>query len=240
MFHSKSSISPIIIVMLIVISHQLSNAYTNISSYSYCGGDPINCIDPNGKDIVVLNLGTGLEQHMAMLIQNDEGKWQYYSINGDNVYSSGKHSGGRPFDDIAVGSWDSPIDFLESAYNINHGIEGKTDDTVNNYGFKEGYQIPSTKEQDAIMRDTFTEISKTSYNLLNNNCATGVQEVMLKAGLAISGESQPVYTPMTTTMGLINVVTDFKISVTNQINTIPSTAFKAIMNVNPNGTYYHK
>jgi len=39
---------------------------------------------------------------MAILIQNNEGKWQYFSVNGDNVYVSGNHTGGREFDDIAI------------------------------------------------------------------------------------------------------------------------------------------
>ena len=82
-----------------------------------CGGDPINFVDQNGKDIFILNYGNDEHQHLAMLIQNDEGKWQYYSINGDNKYLSGNHIGGRPFNDVAVGSWDSPQDFLDSDYN---------------------------------------------------------------------------------------------------------------------------
>lgn len=58
-----------------------SQAYSYLSPYSFCGGDPINCIDPTGEDIVVLNYTKG--EHLAMLIQNEDGKWQYYSINGE-------------------------------------------------------------------------------------------------------------------------------------------------------------
>lgn len=69
--------------------------YYSISPYSYCGGDPVNCIDPTGEDIVVLNYGYDDDQHLAMLIQNEDGKWQYYSVNGNNVYLSGRHIGGE-------------------------------------------------------------------------------------------------------------------------------------------------
>ena len=82
----------ILIALLYPIS---SHAYSHLSPYSYCGGNPVNCIDPTGKDIVVLNYTEGI--HLAMLIQNEEGKWQYYSINGNNKYSSGSHTGGRAF-----------------------------------------------------------------------------------------------------------------------------------------------
>lgn len=93
-------------------------AYTNLSPYSYCGGDPVNCIDPTGNDIVVLNYTEG--EHLAMLIQNEEGKWQYYSVNGNNVVLPliKEHTGGREFNDVAVGSWDSPQEFLDSSYNV--------------------------------------------------------------------------------------------------------------------------
>ena len=51
------------------------------------------------------------------MIQNKENKWEYYSVNGDNVYVSGKHSGGRTFDDLGEHKFNSPQQFLESKYN---------------------------------------------------------------------------------------------------------------------------
>lgn len=108
------------LLLIALLSYPLSSyAYSHLSPYSYCSGNPVNCIDPTGKDIVVLNHGNDMKsQHLAMLIQNEEGKWQYYSVNGNNVYVSGKHSGGREFNDVAVGSWDSPQEFLDSSYNL--------------------------------------------------------------------------------------------------------------------------
>lgn len=109
----------ILISFFVLLFSFISNAYPPLSPYSYCGGDPVNCIDPTGEDIVVLNFGHDImHQHLAMLIQNKDGKWQYYSVNGDNVYISGEHKGGRPFNDIAVGSWDSPQEFFNSPYNV--------------------------------------------------------------------------------------------------------------------------
>lgn len=101
-------------LILIALFCPLSSlAYSHLSPYSYCGGNPVKCVDPTGEDIVVLNYGDDAShQHLAMLIQNEEGKWQYYSVNGDNMYFSGSHFGGRTFNDVAVGSWDSPHDFF--------------------------------------------------------------------------------------------------------------------------------
>lgn len=55
---------------------------------------------------------------------------------------------------------------------------------INNYGFSEGYIIPTSKEQDSIIRDTFTSKSKNeSYDFLSNNCSTVVQKSLEAAGI---------------------------------------------------------
>lgn len=78
-------------------------------------------MDLKGDSTTVLNLGYGTNQHIAALIQNDKGEWQYYSVNGDNVFSGSSstrsHTGGREFNDIAVGEFDNPQQFLDSKYN---------------------------------------------------------------------------------------------------------------------------
>lgn len=221
-------------LILIVLLYPLSSyAYSHLSPYSYCGGNPVNCIDPTGKDIVVLNYTEGM--HLAMLIQNEEGKWQYYSVNGNNVYVSGEHKGGRDFNDIAVGSWDSPQDFLNSSYNVRTN-QSKGDKSMNHFGFQEGFQISTTPEQDAIMRNSFIEKAETRYTPLGNNCATTVQEVMFEADI-------PVATPKYKT---IHIPANIYLGepehdiVRPNINPWPRTAFKSIMESNPTGIYIHK
>ena len=158
----------------------MSEKYYNFSLYNYCANNPMKYVDYNGDSITVLNLGYGLEQHMAILIQNKEKVWQYFSINGDNVYVSGKFTGGRKFNDIAVGEFKSPQDFLNSQYNT----EGNGSDTsINSYGFTEGYIIPTSEEQDEIIRSTFVEISTNEpYDLLLNNCSVVAQRALEKGG----------------------------------------------------------
>jgi len=96
--------------------------------------------------------------------------WQYFSVNGDNVYISGKFFGGRKSDDIAIGEFNSPQDFFESSYNsVGNGNEDTN--SINGYGFSEGYIIPTTAKQDKLMRTTFENISQyKEYDLLGNNC----------------------------------------------------------------------
>ena len=221
-------------LLLIALLYPISSyAYYPTSPYSYCGGDPVNCIDPTGEDIVVLNYTEGT--HLAMLIQNEEGKWQYYSINGNNVYVSGKHSGGREFNDIAVGSWDTPLDFFNSSYNIRNE-ESKDDKSMNHFGFSEGYQISTSEEQDAIMRTSFSEQSKTRYTPLGNNCATTVQSVMIEAGIPVAeSKYKTIHIPANKYFGepAYNIVS-------LNINPWPSAAFKSIIKANPGGIYLNK
>jgi hypothetical protein len=212
------------------------NAYPPLSPYSYCGGNPINCTDPTGKDIVILN-HPGVE-HLAMLIQNEDGKWQYYSINGNNMYFFCTHTGGREFNDIAVGSWDSPQEFLDSSYNVKNK-NSKDDKSMNNYGFTEGYQISSTPEQDETMRNSFSKAAKTKYNLFNNNCATTVQKAMIEAGIPVSEPTMvPSYIPVVTPFGVVDVLNGYKMKC--DIIKLPSSAFQSIIKFNPSGQLLHK
>ena len=229
----------ILISFFVLLFSFISNAYPPLSPYSYCGGDPVNCIDPTGEDIVVLNFGHDImHQHLAMLIQNKDGKWQYYSVNGDNVYISGEHKGGRLFNDVAVGSWDSPQEFLNSSYNVKND-NSKEDKSMNNYGFSEGYHIPTTPEQDAIMRDSFAKIANTKYNLVNNNCATAVQQVMIDAVIPVSEPTmEPTTIPMSTPFGLVDVFNGYKMKCDMSI--IPQIAFESIMEWNRGGEYLHR
>ena len=226
-------------LILIVLLYPLSSyAYSHLSPYSYCGGDPVNCVDPTGEDIVILNYGHVKDQHLAMLIQNEEGKWQYYSVNGNNKYFSGSHYGGRTFNDVAVGSWDSPQEFLHSSYNVRNG-DSKDNKSMNHFGFTEGYQISTTPGQDATMRNSFSKTAKSEYDLFNNNCATAVQKAMIEAGIPVSEPTiVPSYTPMSTPFGIVDVFDGYQMKC--DINIVPSLAFKSIMQWNPSGTYIQK
>lgn len=226
----------LLLIISVAVFQDICYAYPSISPYSYCGGNPINYIDPSGEDIVVLNYGNNLtHQHMAMLIQDENGKWQYYSINGDNVYISGKHYGGREFNDLAVGSWDSPMDFFQSEYNMRTETS-KSDKSKNHFGFSEGYQIFTTEAQDEIMRNSFVEKAKTRYTPLGNNCATIVQGVLFDANIPVAfPKFEKIHIPANKYFG----EPEYNI-VRPNFNSLPSSAFKSIMKLNPGGIYIHK
>ena len=170
----------------------MAEKYYSISPYAYAGNNPINAIDINGDSITILNMGSGADQHLALLIQNEAGKWQYFSVNGTNVYISGTHQGGRKFNDLGIGEFDSPQQFLESAYNSKKNAQGedvKDDSSVNKYSYSEGYTIGTSKEQDDKIRSTFTGIAKNEDYRLNpadpNQCANVVQRSLESVGIDV-------------------------------------------------------
>ena len=207
---------------------RFSEKYVSLSPYQYGANNPVNNIDVNGDSITVLNYGYIRKQHMAILIQNDAGEWQYFSVNGDNVYVSGEFSGGRKFNDIAVGEFDSPQEFLNSPYNS----YGASDDmSINTYGFSEGYMIPTSKEQDDIIRDTFISISKNeSYDFLGNNCSTVVQKSLEAAGIiTFTQKSTRHRIPSSHYLG----ESSFIATISTSRPVIPSVSFRAIIKNNP-------
>ena len=203
----------------------MAEKYYSTSPYAYVENNPIRHIDINGDSITVLNKNDG--EHLALLIQNNEGKWQYFSVNGNNVYFSGKHIGGREFNDLGQGEFGSPQQFLESTYNSKGD---KDDKTINDYGFGEGYIIPTTQEQDETIRNTFVDISNNEEYRLNpvnpNQCATVVQRSLNKVGI----ETRVNRTITNRSTGGDSYQIKFN-------PYLPSQAFKSIMYNNPQGQY---
>ena len=214
---------------------RFAEKYYSMSPYQYGANSPVVNIDVNGDSITVLNYGYIRKQYMAILIQNDAGEWQYFSVNGDNVYVSGEFSGGRKFNDIAVGEFDSPQEFLNSPYNS----YGASDDmSINTYGFSEGYMIPTSKEQDDIIRDTFISISKNeSYDFLGNNCSTVVQKSLEAAGIiTFTQKSTRHRIPSSHYLG----ESSFIATISTSRPVIPSVSFRAIIKNNPQGKMIYR
>ena len=59
---------------------RFSEKYYDLSPYQYGANNPVNNIDINGDSITILNYGYINKQHMAILIQNTNDKWQYFLL----------------------------------------------------------------------------------------------------------------------------------------------------------------
>ena len=205
----------------------LCEKYYDKNPYSYCADNPIRYKDVKGDSITVLNLGSGTDQHMGLLIQNESGKWNYFSFNGVPAYNKTLGVVGRPFDDIKVGSFDSPESFINSPYNKKYEkIEEKADPSINSYGYPEGYVIPTTQEQDRIIEDTYRTAVNEGYTLSDNQCAKVVQRALSKAGIS-------VYESTVTNHSYAS-------SVTRTLPYLPSNAYSVIKSNNPQGYSVYK
>ena len=161
----------------------LAEKYPWLSPYNHCANNPLKYIDPNGDSIAVLNKGTSYNQHIGLLIQNKDSKWDYYSVNGNNMYFFGSGSssgssngssffvGGKTTNDLGEKSYNSPVEYLNSS------------DNKSEYSYKNAYVIPTSQKQDDIVKQTFITESNKNYNLATQNCATAVEKSLSEANL---------------------------------------------------------
>ncbi len=150
----------------------LAEKYYGISPYSYCGGDPVNKGDYEGKDVCILSAPFDAKEfgHMAILIQNKDKKWALYSKNGTSLVICGFNSWDKPGDDKGNKVWDSPEAFLAD-YSNNVDKEG-------NIEYTNGYTISCNETDDAAAASAVLEEINEYYSVIGNNCAVAVQKAL--------------------------------------------------------------
>lgn len=152
-------------------------------------------------------------------------------MNGTNVYDKTYGlAGGKPYHDLGEKSFDSPQDFLNSSYNRTANNEKEIlDNTVNNYGYKEAYILPTNSTQDNIIETEFRKNAKNGYSLINNQCAQVVQKSLKAAGINTEEEVFRFYDSMISIGQMVK-----------EAPYMPSSTFRTIRHNNPNGKYIQK
>ena len=207
--------------------------FYQISPFSYCAGDPINFIDPTGENIAVI-LQYGSIGHMALLVQDEEGIWKYFSLNGDKIYNSSSGLNGVPTNDVGTGGWSSPQEFIDQAHKTTKEERKQNQEEINNFDYTEAYEIETTPEQDKKIAEKFAElVADEDYNLVSNNCAIVVQRCLRDNGLLPDATGSVLFVPT-------NTGAYFNIEKPHGIVKRPNDAYNYIKKVNPNGTVYKK
>lgn len=142
-----------------------------------------------GKDIAVLNCKKG---HLALLVQNEEREWVYYSLNGTLTFISTHGSlEGAPHHNLGEQSFDSCEEFLYSNYNTDGEIGLINQDEINGYGYNEASIIQTTETEDKEILNSFKKSVKQGYNLLWNNCVDAVQDALNSVGIEAGNKFLP-------------------------------------------------
>ena len=131
-------------------------------------------------------MGYGTDQHIALLVQNDKGTWNYFSFNGVPIYDTTKgYLGGGSIDNMGEKSFANPQAFLDSNYNSyeEHPKHRMSKDEINGFCYSEAFVLPTSKMQDAFIKETFLRAVKEGYNLFTNHCGHAVQKALNSAGI---------------------------------------------------------
>jgi RHS repeat-associated protein len=162
------------------------NSYTSFSPFFAFAANPLNVIDPDGRDIIVLRNSNGAKRtgHGAVLIGNEIDGWSYISKDG----YTGSAFGSKP--KYIVENFSSIEAFRNSPHNFvladgTHSTEDGTAASSFNYKkdangnkvqrYDMGLYIGTTQEDgtstDAIAINAATKVAKEDYCLTMSDCS---------------------------------------------------------------------
>ena len=193
--------------------------YFFISPYAYCANNPINSIDPDGKDIIVLRNSTGAHGtgHAALLVGSEKKGWTYISKDGYTKNPFGSKS------KYVVQKFKTLEDFKNSPHNFE--LEEGTHSTsegkeASSFKFKldeNGNKIQrydqalffATEQADGTSTDAktiqaATNAAKSDYKLGVSDCSD-----VITAGLNVSKDSKGEQIKNGETTASLNPLYDF-------------------------------
>ena len=172
----------------------LTEKYPNVSAYVYCAGNPVNRIDTDGRDIIVVVWAShdGRIGHAGIAISNYKTVTSKVKVNGqlktqtkmipDGTYTyrdlwpGGDGAGKDNFDqDLPAVYNNKEVTLSEILHSDITGSEGNAPDGV--------IKISSNNNTDNRIQkglDTY-EMNHSSYNALTNNCSDYVEAALEEA-----------------------------------------------------------
>ena len=158
----------------------LCEKYYSISPYAYCAGDPVNLVDPSGKDsyLIIWRTDDGEVGHAAFAVENykqekykdknGKEKTRYVPDGTVTIYDL------WPQESVGINNFrdDVPANYHKRLLSLHDAIE--TDFTGNENRKPEGViQFKTSYEVDSIAKENLSTIAKQNsyYNALFNNCS---------------------------------------------------------------------
>lgn len=187
----------------------LAEKYPNINPYVYVANNPINAIDPDGRDIIILSYGAKRRGHkyghLAMLIGDNNKGYTYFSLDGGKFTYQDKNGNQvvKPgFFISETNQYNSIEEFAQSEHNTfkNNYYDGKGFKTSERdkdgnilQRYEKALNITTTEAQDAKMFKSAKDITKADYSEFFNWCTDNVNGAVEAGGLngADSGSFWP-------------------------------------------------
>ncbi len=153
----------------------LSEKFNQLTPYNYVANNPLNGIDPDGKDIIFINdpkaaQGAG---HAAVIIGNSKDGWYYYSLNGTGEGSSPYGDSKNPDVGTPLGNGDDPKEIIKKANTIN--------DKEEPHDYERFVIIKTSAEEDKLMKEKAAKAASVKKYVLIGSSCMDVQKDAYKA-----------------------------------------------------------
>ncbi|MGI9581923.1 RHS repeat-associated core domain-containing protein, partial [Chryseobacterium sp. RRHN12] len=144
---------------------ELSEKFNRHTPYAYVVNDPINGIDPDGRDVIFLadSKAVPVAGHGAVIVGNERDGWYYYSMNGTGEGSKPYGDSKNPDIGTFLGKGLSPKQAMLKANNINPNEQHHYDKFVT---------VKTTREEDEKIKAKAAEAaSAKKYKVIGQSCA---------------------------------------------------------------------
>ncbi|WP_343659405.1 DUF6443 domain-containing protein [Chryseobacterium sp.] len=144
---------------------ELAEKFSRHTPYAYVVNDPINGIDPDGRDVIFLadSKAVPVAGHGAVIVGNERDGWYYYSMNGTGEGSKPYGDSKNPDIGTFLGKGLSPKQAMLKANTINPNEQHHYDKFVT---------VKTTKEEDEKIKAKAAEAaSAKKYKVVGQSCA---------------------------------------------------------------------